>query len=116
MNDLTDPLFGDYLFLKKKGTYEKVAFSDIAIIKVNGDYVNCILVNENVFVLRISLHKIGALLSSSRFMRIHRSYMIQTLLIESINFQEDFVLIGGNQIPMNRSSKKRLSQLITKLE
>lgn len=116
MDDLTDPLFDGFLFLKKKGSYEKVAYKDIAILKVNGDYVNCILINESVFTLRISLHKMGEILSSSDFMRIHRSYLIQTLLIESINFQEDFVIIGKNQIPMNRVSKRILNQLITRLE
>ena len=116
MEDLIDSLFGDFLFLKKKGSYEKVAYKDIAILKVNGDYVSCILINDSVFTLRVSLHKMEKMLSSSNFMRIHRSYMIQTLLIESINFQEDFVIIGKNKIPMNRESKKRLGQLITKLE
>ena len=101
-------IFKEFLFLKRKGVYEKVAISNIMFLQVSGDYVSCCLKTEELFTIRVSLNKLSELLTPHDFMRIHRSYLVQLSFIESINFQEDFVIIGKNQIPMNRDSKKRL--------
>lgn len=109
-------IFNDYLFIKRKGVYEKIAIKDIMFLQVSGDYVSCYLKTEEQFIVRISLSKLSELLVTYKFMRIHRSYLIQLSLIQSINFQEDFVTIGNHQVPINRSSKKKLNELIRKLE
>ncbi|WP_367391123.1 LytR/AlgR family response regulator transcription factor [Lewinella sp. LCG006] len=109
-------IFNEFLFLKRKGVYEKVAISDIMFLQVSGDYVSCCLKTEELFIIRISLNKLSELLAPFGFMRIHRSFLIQLSLIESISFQEDFITISRHQIPINRNSKRKLGELITKLE
>ena len=50
------------------------------------------------------------------FVRVHRSYVVQTYLIERIDFQENEIhLKGSNVLPLGRGYKNELMEKINLL-
>lgn len=109
-------LFEQFLFFKKNRIYHKVNIEDIAIIEGADDYVQVHLQNGDKFLSRKTIRAMEKLLFYKKFMRVHRSYMIQIRLIESIDFQNQKLFINGFEIPISRNRKKELEQYINKLD
>jgi DNA-binding LytR/AlgR family response regulator len=111
-----DNVFSDFLFVKRKGVYQKIAICEILLLEANGDYVIGHLMDQEKFVIRTTLSKMEELLPTNNFMRIHRSYIIQFQHITAINFQDNNLYVGELSVPINRASRKIIADLITKLE
>lgn len=111
-----EDVFSDYLFIKRKGVYQKIAFSEIVLLEANGDYVTGHLINKDKFVVRTTLSNMENLLPAQDFMRVHRSYIIQFQHVTGIDFQDNNVYTGDLVVPINRASRKKIADLVTKLE
>ena len=111
-----DDVFSSFLFIKRKGVYQKTAINEIVLLEANGDYVVGHLIDQEKFVIRTTLSKMGELLSTDNFMRVHRSYIIQFQHITGVNFQDNNLYLGELSVPINRGSRKKLMELITRLE
>jgi len=85
----------DSLFIKKKNTLKKVRMDDIIYIEVEERYCNIITEHEK-FVIMISLTKLSELLESSKFVRTHRNYIVNTGKIEEIVLPENLLILQGN--------------------
>lgn len=85
----------DSLFIKKKNTLKKVRMDDIIYIEVEERYCNIITEHEK-FVIMISLTKLSELLESSKFVRTHRNYIVNTSKIEEIILPENLLILQGN--------------------
>lgn len=85
----------DYLFIKKKNALKKVALSDILFIEVEERYCNIITEKEK-FVIMISLTKISDLLDKNKFVRTHRSTIVNTDKIEEIILADNLIILKGN--------------------
>lgn len=74
-----------------------------------GDYVRFYLENKRIVAL-LSLSKLIELLPKEKFIQIHRSYIIN---FEKINFiQNNIISIGQYQLPISKSRKKKLMDII----
>lgn len=74
-----------------------------------GDYVRFFLEDKKIVTL-LSLSKILELLPKEKFVQIHRSYIIN---FEKINFiQNNIISIGQYQLPISKSRKKELMEII----
>lgn len=113
---MMEDIFSDFLFVKRKGVYQKVALCEISLLEANGDYVVGHLAGDEKFVIRNTLSNMERILPASYFMRVHRSYIIQLNHISGINFQENNLFIGELSVPINRASRKKIADIITKLE
>lgn len=85
----------DSLFIKKKNTLKKVRIDTIIYIEVEERYCNIITEHEK-FVIMISLTKLSELLESSKFVRTHRNYIVNTSKIEEIVLPENLLILQGN--------------------
>ncbi len=85
----------DSLFIKKKNTLKKVRIDAIIYIEVEERYCNIITEHEK-FVIMISLTKLSELLESSKFVRTHRNYIVNTSKIEEIVLPENLLILQGN--------------------
>lgn len=83
----------DYLFIKDKGIYHKVQFSDIIYIQSSSEYV-MIHTKAKRIMLYSSMDGILNKLPSN-FMRVHRSYIVNLNAIERVN---------GNTVEINNQS------------
>ncbi len=92
----------DYLFLKDGHEQFKILFNDILYAEAEDNYVFLYL-NNNRKLLSMSLKMLEQQLYESRFLRIHRSYLINMDHVERIG--ANYVIVGQKQIPMNDSAK-----------
>lgn len=83
----------DFLFIKDKGIYYKVQFSDIIYIQSSSEYVMIHTRNKRI-MLYSSMDGILKKLPSN-FMRVHRSYIVNLNSIERVN---------GNTVEINNQS------------
>lgn len=92
----------DHLFIKENKIIRKILIDDIYLLEARGDYVK-IYVTEKYHVVHGTLKLFEDRLPSSRFMRVHRSYIVA---IEKIDYIEENVLYLNN-IPVPLSDSYR---------
>lgn len=95
----------NHLFIKDGHKFVKVLLQDILYLSAEDNYVK-IVCTEKTFLIRNTLSKTLELLQRSFFLRIHRSYGINTAQIDSFTEQE--VVIKGQSIPIGRNYKQEL--------
>lgn len=94
-----------FLFIKSEYKIRRINYSDILYIEGMKDYVKIYLKNDPHPVLSInSLKTLEAKLPPSRFMRVHRSFIVNLERIETI---ERFRIVFGNvYIPVSDQYKE----------
>jgi DNA-binding LytR/AlgR family response regulator len=93
---------GNHVFIKDNYRFVKVFLNDIYFLSAEGNYVK-IFTENKTFLLRITLTKAMEVLDKNYFIRIHRSYCINTNQIES--FTENEVVIKGRPLTIGRNFK-----------
>lgn len=99
----------DFIFVNVDKRLVKIKIIDILLIEAKGDYINIKTAEKN-YIVHSTLKKIKDKLPESLFLRIHRSYIINTA--EIIDIEDNTVLIRKHVVPISRSHK---SELIEKL-
>ena len=99
----------DYLKVKSDHNFKEIALSEIRWIEALGDYVKIVTVSEKILVLS-TLTSIEDQLPGDKFLRIHRSYIVNLDKVE--NFSSTSVEVEGKNLPMSR---KRGATLEAKL-
>ena len=98
-----------HIFVKSNLKKRKVFIRDIKWIEALGDYVKLITTNGS-YVILSTMKAFENDLPSGRFLRIHKSYIINLKKIERYNSR--FVEIDNFQIPLSRNKKNHLSQAL----
>ena len=99
----------DYIFIKDGRTIRKILFDDIYFMEAKGDYVK-IHFADKYYVIHATLKVLEEKLSSKKFIRVHRSYIVA---IDKIDYIEDNVLfLNTVPVPLSEFYKaKVLGQL-----
>ncbi len=95
----------EYIFVKSNFRKVRVDYRDIKWIEALGDYVKLITEKKNILVLT-SMKAFEQKLPEHRFLRIHKSYIINLHHIENFNNTE--VQVCGKQMPLSRKRKSKL--------
>ncbi len=90
----------------------KLKFRDILLIEAQGDYIEIKTQNKR-YRVHCTLKKIKEKLPESRFLQIHRSFIINFTQI--IDIQDNSVLIERSVIPISRSNRPELMQRLNLL-
>lgn len=90
----------------------KLKFHDILLIEAQGDYIEIKTLNKR-YRVHSTLKKIKEKLPQSRFLQIHRSFIINFTQI--IDIQDNSVLIERSVIPISRSNRPELMQRLNLL-
>ncbi len=99
---LDNQIIQNSFFVKKGSMLVKVYIDNISWIQAMDNYV-IIQTNSDQFVIHSTMKDIEMKLPSSKFLRVHRSYIIP---IDKINvLDENTVLIGDKTIPIGKSYK-----------
>ena len=99
----------NYFFIKSDYKIQKIIIDEIIYIESMGDYVRFYIGNKRIVTL-LSLSKLIELLPAQKFIQIHRSYIIN---FDKINFvQNNIISIGQYQLPISKSRKKELMDII----
>lgn len=116
--ETTDRKADDYLFLKVEYQLVRVALDDVLYIEGLKDYVKVHLRQEREgsshkpILSLTSLKALEEKLPASRFMRVHRSFIVALDKIEAIT--RNTIQIGNVTIPVSDQYKEPFNQFVSK--
>ena len=90
----------------------KIEFAFVNIIEAKGDYIHIKTENKN-YVVHSTLKKIEEKLPKDLFLKVHRSFIINTKKI--IDIEDNSVLIGKDVIPVSRANRPDLMKRLNLL-
>lgn len=103
----------EYLFLKVEYQLVRIAYDDILYVEGLKDYVKVVLKSDSKPTLSLtSLKALEEKLPSSKFMRVHRSYIVNLDKIGAVT--RNTIQIGSITIPVSDQYKETFSQFLAK--
>lgn len=85
-----EPVAADYFFVKSERKYFKVNFEDILFVEGLKDYV-ILQLKEQRIITRMNLKAMFDLLPKSLFLRVNKSYIVNTAHIEAFDNNDIFI-------------------------
>ena len=102
----------NYIFIKTGYEEEKVMLPDILYVEAEGNYLTVALQHRQLLT-RQTMGDMLLLLPASRFVRVHRSYIVSLDKIDKISRQE--IVVAGKNIPIGASYEEKLQEIRAKL-
>ncbi|ADR22756.1 hypothetical protein MATR_33980 [Marivirga tractuosa] len=99
-------------FIKTNSEYAKVMEVDILFIKAEGSYCR-IITSDKEYLISKNLTNCAQELQFEHFIRVHRSYLVNSRKIASVDTQN--LYIDGCAIPIGRNYKSSVREIINKL-
>ncbi|MGI9651119.1 LytR/AlgR family response regulator transcription factor [Chryseobacterium sp. RLHN22] len=100
----------DQIFIKSEGKIVKILLSEIVYIEAQGDYLNIVATSET-FSTQMTLSLMEENLTSKKFFRVQRSFIINLDFVRSINGNMVELLIGKS-ISVSITKKDELFRLL----
>lgn len=101
-----------FVFVKDNGVLKRISIDDILFLEAMGDYVK-VHTPQKFHVVHATLKSIEEKLPQSKFLRVHRSYIVAINKIDFI--QEGMITIGKNNIPVADTHKANLNKRLNLL-
>lgn len=101
-----------HIFVKSNLKQRKVFLSTIKWVEALGDYIKLVTDEGNIVVLS-TMKSFEKELPEERFLRIHKSYIINLERVEKFNSKT--VEVDGNSLPLSRNKKSVLAEAIEKI-
>ena len=93
------------VYVKEDGRFIRVSYEEILFFENVGDYVR-IKTDHSSHIIHSTLKNIDSKLSNNRFLKVHRSFIVN--LDKIIDIQENSLLIDKTVIPISRANKPLL--------
>lgn len=110
--------YSDSFPVKIKGVTKFINSEEIYWFKACGNYVSIQVISDN-FMYRATMDSIEAKLKPDSFLRIHRSYIINPLYLESVNYltnnEYKFMMKNGKVLVSGRAYKENIEQYLRDL-
>lgn len=104
----------EFLLVKSEYRLIQIRISDILYIEGLKDYIKIYMAHQQKAILTLmSMKGIEQALPSGKFMRVHRSYIVNTSQISII--ERNHLIIAGNTIPVSESYRQQFSEYIASL-
>jgi DNA-binding LytR/AlgR family response regulator len=101
-----------FVFVKDNGVLKRINVDEILYLEAMGDYVK-VHTAQKFHVLHATLKSIEEKLPPSKFIRVHRSYIVALSKIDSI--QEGIISIGKSNIPVADTYRSALNKRLNLL-
>ena len=101
-----------FVFVKDNGVLKRISIDDILYLEAMGDYVK-VHTAQKFHVVHATLKSIEEKLPVSKFLRVHRSYIVAINKIDFI--QEGTINIGKTSIPVADTHKANLNKRLNLL-
>lgn len=99
----------EHLFIKENKIIRKVLIDDIYLLESKGDYVK-IYLTDKIHIVHATLKLLEDRLPTSKFMRVHRSFIVAMDKIDYI--EENILYVNNTPVPLSESYR---SQFLKKL-
>jgi DNA-binding LytR/AlgR family response regulator len=100
-----------YLFVKYNYQWNKIFFKDIELIEALDDYIK-IYTGLKPMLIHMSMKMVLDKLPSSKFIRVHRSYIVPVNKI--ISWNKNAITVAGKNIPVSYTYQKQLQDVLQK--
>ncbi len=100
-------LLDNRIFIKDKFRFERVYFSDITHLSAEGNYVK-VFTKGKQYVLAVTLGTLHEKINDKKFLRVHRSYVVNLEEIEALEGNRMF--IGNHEIPIGRNYRDEVQK------
>ncbi|MFT3883971.1 MAG: response regulator [Flavobacteriales bacterium] len=108
--------FTEVFLIKEKGREFKVPVKEILWLRAEGNYL-ILQTKERHYLLRMTMNMVETDLDPARFVRIHRSYMVNWTHVRNTRYSGNnefmFTMSNGQHILSGRSYKERISRTLT---
>ena len=101
-----------FVFVKDNGMLKRISIDDILFLEAMGDYVK-VHTPQKFHVVHATLKSIEEKLPATKFLRVHRSYIVAINKIDYI--QEGTISIGKVTIPVADTHKSNLTKRLNLL-
>ncbi len=101
----------NYILVKDSGKKIKLYYYNILFFKSDNNYVD-IHTKTKTYVLRSSLEKIAKQLTDDGFIKVHRSYIVNSNYMTALNTR--YISISSHRIPISRANYKQVKKLFHK--
>lgn len=98
-----------YFFVKSGGKYEKLLFRDLVFVEAADNYVMIHVAGKKILTYH-TLKYMAALLPSSHFMKVHKSFIISLDKVTAMEGQT--LIVGGTVIPVSRHLKDAVRERV----
>ncbi|HYH15755.1 MAG TPA: LytTR family DNA-binding domain-containing protein [Flavisolibacter sp.] len=102
----------EFVFVKDNGILKRINVDDILYLEAMGDYVK-VHTPQKFHVLHATLKSIEEKLPASKFLRVHRSYIVSLNKIDYI--QEGMISIGKASVPVADTYRSALNKRLNLL-
>jgi DNA-binding LytR/AlgR family response regulator len=102
----------EFVFVKDNGILKRINVDDILYLEAMGDYVK-VHTPQKFHVLHATLKSIEEKLPASKFLRVHRSYIVSLNKIDYI--QEGMIAIGKASVPVADTYRTALNKRLNLL-
>ena len=99
----------DFIFVKSNLKKRKVFLNELRYIEALGDYVKMVTEHDSLVVLS-TMKAFEALLPKDRFLRIHKSYIVN--LDKVIRYNSKGIELEKEELPLSRNRKTDLVQAL----
>ncbi len=104
----------DYLFVRTDGALTKIRFDEILWVQALVDYVQFVTVSGKKHTVHATLKAVESHLSDPRFVRTHRSYIVNTDKIDRVE-EGAMIVIGKQVVPMSEQYKAAVTKQLNLL-
>ena len=105
--EVKEDVSSEYIFVRSDYKLNKIRVLDIYYIEAKKDYVN-IHTSDNVYMVHSTMRDIIGVLPALRFIRIHRSYIVNIDKIFSIKYPDLLVENKMKMLPIGGLYRKEL--------
>lgn len=99
----------DFIFVRHKTRLHRVSINDIDYTEANADYVN-LVAGDTKYTIHSSMKNIESKLPSRKFVRVHRSFIVNLNKVKSLEENTLYMSTKGLTIPIGRLYKEQLIQ------
>jgi DNA-binding LytR/AlgR family response regulator len=97
----------DYFFIKSDGKLVKIFFDDVLLIEAVQNYVN-IYTTDKKYITYLTFKSVEENLPAHHFIKVHKSYIVATQKVESIEGND--IKIGTHHVPISRNLKDEVME------
>lgn len=101
----------EHFFIKTDNKLVKVNYSDILYVEALQNYI-AVHTSSRKFITYLTFKAVEETLPHHMFLKVHKSYLVSLLKIESIEANE--IIIGQHHIPISRNMKDEVMDKILK--
>lgn len=109
INEVTDHVsaMNDRLFIRYKNQMIKVLLSDILYVEADRNYCK-VNTEKQAYLLSVPLRNIESQLPPDKFIRVHRSFVVNLQKIDAVSEYHEFLTIQSYRIPIARRTKEEV--------